>query len=46
MYLRCVAVWSARYLASCRMPQMKEEPRRDSQGKPRKQIPGSAETPR
>jgi hypothetical protein len=35
-YLRCVEIWSARNLASCQTPQMKEDPRRDCHGNPRK----------
>ena len=35
-YFRCVAMWSARNLASCQTPQMKEDPRRDCHGNPRK----------
>jgi hypothetical protein len=29
-YWRCMEIWSARYLASCQTPRMKEDPRRDS----------------
>jgi hypothetical protein len=35
-YLRCVEIWSAKNLASCQTPQMKEDPRRDCHGNPRK----------
>ncbi len=31
-----VAIWSAMNFASCQTPQMKAEPRRDCQGRPRK----------
>lgn len=35
-YPRWIEIWSAMYFASCQTPQMKLDPRRESQGKPKK----------